>query len=192
MRQGEHARHLSEKQGFFVDGLDIEPGFVRIAQGKLPNATIAEADMCNVHLNRRYDAVVCLFSAIGYVRTVENLHRAVRCIRHHLTDGGAVIVEPWFAPDQVRSDFVFLKTGEKDEAKVCRMGRMTVDDRISRIEFEYLIGLPEGIRRASEVHELGPFTVAEMQEAFVRNGLEVEHDPKGPTGRGLYIARVAG
>ena len=71
------------------------------------------------------------------------------------------------------------------------MGRMTVEERTSRLEFEYLIGQAEGIRRASEVHELGLFTVEEMKEAFVQNGFTVEHDPKGPTGRGLYIGTVA-
>jgi len=38
---------------------------------------------------------------------------------------------------------------------------MTVEERTSRLEFEYLIGQAEGIRRASEVHELGLFTRSE-------------------------------
>ncbi len=188
---GEHARHLTQTHGFAVDGLDIEPGFARIARGKLPQATITEADMCDFHLGRRYDAVVCLFSAIGYVRTVEHLRRAIRCLREHLREDGVALVEPWLTPDRMQSGLVFLKTGEKDETKVCRMGRTTVEGRVSRIDFEYLIGQPHSIRRVSEVHELGLFTVDEMTDAFTAGGLEVKHDPEGPTGRGLYIARVA-
>ncbi len=32
------------------------------------------------------------------------------------------------------------------------------------------------------------FTVAEYLEAFAAAGLDAEHDPEGPTGRGLYTA----
>jgi hypothetical protein len=47
-----------------------------------------------------------------------------------------------------------------------------------------------GTRRASEVHELGLFTVAELLEAFRQAGLRAEYDPKGLTDRGLYVARA--
>lgn len=33
---GEHARLLTEQFGYEVDGLDLNPSFVRIARGKLP------------------------------------------------------------------------------------------------------------------------------------------------------------
>ena len=39
----EHARLLPAAHGFAVDGLDLEPAFVRIAQGKLPAAAVFEA-----------------------------------------------------------------------------------------------------------------------------------------------------
>ena len=74
---------------------------------------------------------------------------------------------------------------------MCRMSRLEVDGRISRLHFEYLIGRASGIERAAEVHELGLFTVEEMLGCFHGAGLRVEHDPKGPFDRGLYVARTA-
>ena len=41
---GEHARLLTD-QGFAVDGLDIEPAFVRIASAKNPAGRFVVADM---------------------------------------------------------------------------------------------------------------------------------------------------
>jgi hypothetical protein len=72
------------------------------------------------------------------------------------------------------------------------MSHTTLDGRMSRLQFEYLIGAPAGIRRASEVHALGLFTVDEMLEAFRLAQLAAEHDPAGLTGRGMYIAHASG
>ncbi len=75
--------------------------------------------------------------------------------------------------------------------KISRVSRSEVRDRISWIEFHYLVGESSEIRHSKEVHELGLFTEAEMMEALREAGFhEVEFDPDGLTGRGLYIARV--
>jgi len=38
---------------------------------------------------------------------------------------------------------------------------------------------------------LGLFTTPELMRAFQDAGLDAEHDPKGLTDRGLFVARVA-
>ncbi len=42
---GEHARILSETYGYCVDGIDLEPNFVEIAQSKNPGGEFTAADM---------------------------------------------------------------------------------------------------------------------------------------------------
>jgi hypothetical protein len=49
---------------------------VRIAKAKHPGGQFRRADMVAFQLRRRYDAVLCLFSSIGYVRTLANVRRA--------------------------------------------------------------------------------------------------------------------
>jgi hypothetical protein len=39
------------------------------------------------------------------------------------------------------------------------------------------------------VHELGLFTTEELLECFRQARLQATHDPKGPGGRGLFLAR---
>jgi hypothetical protein len=145
--------------------------------------------MKSFELPRKYDVVLCLFSSIGYVRTLENVTRTLERFGAHLAEDGLVLVEPWFAPGALEAGRTFLKTAEGQDVTVCRMGWTEIDDRISRLHFEYLIGRPGGIERASEIHELGLFTAEEMTECFRRAGLRAEHDPEGPYGRGLFLAR---
>ena len=82
-----------------------------------------------------------------------------------------------------------MNQAEGGGKQVVRMATITVEDRLSRLRMEYLIGSREGIQHVSETHELGLFTVAETLVAFQAAGFRVSHDPKGLTGRGLYVAR---
>jgi SAM-dependent methyltransferase len=187
---GEHARWLAA-QGFAADGLDLDPSFVRIAARKHPAGRFVEADMSDFHLPSRYDAVVCLFSSIGYVRTLERVAKTLACCREHLVPGGVVLVEPWFPPGVLDPEKRFTHTAEAQGVKVSRHSRTEIDGLLSRLRFDYEIDDNGTIRRMSEVHELGLFTTDEMMEAFRAAGLAVQHEPAGPSGRGLFIARRA-
>jgi SAM-dependent methyltransferase len=184
----EHARRLTDDFGYEVDGLDLDPVFARIARAKLPRGSVYEGDMTTFELSRRYDVVLCLFSSIGYVRTLDNVRRTLERFRAHLAEGGILLVEPWFPPGFLQPGYTSVNTAKDSEVNVARMSFMEVDDRMSRIVFEYLIGRTTGIERAREVHELGLFTTDEMTACFRDVGLDVTHDPKGLSGRGLFLA----
>jgi SAM-dependent methyltransferase len=187
---GEHARLLANA-GFIVDGLDLDAVFVRLARQKHPSGRFFEADMGTFRLPYRYDAVICLFSSIGYLRTLDRVNEALTSFREHLAPGGVVVVEPWFAPGVLEHGRVVHNTGEAGGIRVTRRSRVEVAGRLSRLHFDYEINDRSGTRRASEVHELGLFTTAELMEAFRRAGLEANYDPDGLTDRGLYVARIA-
>lgn len=186
----EHNRHLGRH--FRVDGIDINPDFVRIAREKCPEGRYAVADMTAFDLGRTYDVVACLFSSIGYVKTLDRMESALAAFRAHLAPGGIVLIEPWMTPEAWNPDGrVRMLTAETPRGSICRMNVSRVDGRLSILEFHYLIGTAAGIRHVTEVHELGLFTVRETLAAFERAGLRADHDPGGPTGRGLYIATAA-
>lgn len=189
---GEHARLLVAEHGLQVDGIDLDAALVRIAAAKVPGGRFVEADMIDFHLGRRYDAVLCLFSSIGYVRMLSNVRRALACFREHLADDGVILVEPWFAPgvlDPARTD---ERTVERPGLRVVRRSRVQVEGRMSRVLFDYEIHDAQGVRHAGEVHELGLFTTEEMLGSFAKAGLEAEHDADGLTGRGLFAATHEG
>jgi hypothetical protein len=133
---------------------------------------------------------MCLFGSIGYVHTLDRVRQAFACFPDHLTPEGIIIVEPWFAPGQLDPTRVTRQDGDANGISVSRFSRLEIDGRISRLHFDYQITDPTGTRRASEVHELGLFTPGELLGAFTDAGLHADHDPKGLTDRGLYVARL--
>jgi len=185
---GEHAKRLAA-DGFEVDGLDLNPAFVAIARAKHPVGRFHVADMTDFHVPERYDAVICLFSSIGYVRTLDRVEAALRCFREHLAPRGVIVVEPWFPPGVLDTTRTFRNSGEANGVRVERAAHNEIEGRLSRLHFDYEITDPSGTRHITEVHVLGLFTTEEMLEAFRRAGLEVEHDEKGLTGRGLFVGR---
>ena len=186
----EHELYLTDA-GFTVDGLDIDETFLRIARTKNPTCRFFLGDMSAFDLPDRYDAVICLFSSIGYLRTLDRLVTALHCFRRHLAPGGIIVVEPWFAPGVLDPARVVKNTGEGNGVRVSRISRVELEGRLSRLRFDYEITDGVDTRRAQEVHELGLFTTAELLQTFRDAGLEADYDPKGLTDRGLYIAKAA-
>jgi SAM-dependent methyltransferase len=186
---GEHARLLREHHGYDVDGVDLDPAMVRIAAAKNPAGTFSVADMTDFSLPRTYDVVTCLFSSIGYARTLPGVQSALAAFARHLAPGGFLLVEPWFEPGVLQPGRIAVQSIERDGTAVARMSHVSVDGGISRLRFEYLVGTPDGVRHASELHELGIFTRDEMLAAFAGAGLAATYDPSGLSDRGLYLAR---
>jgi SAM-dependent methyltransferase len=184
---GEHARLLGE-EGFLVDGLDVDANLLRIAREKHPAGQFHVADMSNFRLSRRYDAVVCLFSAIGYLKTLDRVALALTCFSEHLAPGGVIVVEPWFVPGALDEGRVVRNACDLNGTHIVRLGSVAVEGRLSRLRFDYEITDARGTRRTSELHELGLFSVAELTALFEAAGLRVDYDSKGLTDRGLYVA----
>ena len=185
---GEHARVLREQYRFEVDGIDLDEKFVSLAQRKNPNGNFSHADMVVYDLGKTYDVVMCLFSSIGYVKTLDRVTKALGRFKAHTNEGGLILVEPWFTPEMLKPGRIFLNTAQTEDLSVVRMGYSQVQGRISTLHFEYLIGSQGKIEHEVEKHELGLFTTDEMKRCFEEAGLEVTFDEEGISGRGLFIA----
>jgi SAM-dependent methyltransferase len=183
---GAHLAHLAGR--YEAEGVDLSADQLAVARSRLPEVPLQVADMVELDLGRRFDAVVCLFSAIGYVGTVERLNRAVAAMARHLEPGGVLIVEPWLQPDVWQDGHLSSLFVDEDDIKIARMAVSQTENGLSVMEMEHLVGTVEdGVQHFVERHELGLFTVEQNVQAFRAAGLEVEHDPDGLIGRGLYI-----
>lgn len=182
---GHHLSFL--RQYYTAQGMDISPDLLIVARQRCPDVTFYEGDMTRFDLGFQVDAVTCLFSSIGYVKTVERLGQAVRCMARHVKPGGVLLVEPWFAPDRWYPGTLHATYVDQPDLKIARMTISDLDDRVSVNEMHYLVATPQGIDYFTERHELGLFVHQEYLDAFRAAGLDVVYDPDGLTGRGLYI-----
>jgi SAM-dependent methyltransferase len=187
---GLHLEHLADH--YSVQGLDLNPELLAIARQRCPEVPFHEGDMVEIDLGQRFDVVTCLFSSIGYVRTVDRLHAAVARMAAHVRPQGIVVVEPWFTPDAFWARHLVANFHEQPDLKVAWMYVHDRRDDISVLDIHYLVGEPQGVEHFTEHHELGLFTDADYREAFAAADLRAEHDAEGLFGRGLYLAVADG
>lgn len=175
---------------YAVEGADLSPAMLAVARGKLPDVPLHEADMVAFDLGRQFDAVVCLGSSIGYVKTEPRLRRAIAALARHALAGGTVVVEPWFSPDAWEDGRLAADLVEQPGLKVARMlvsGRI---DRVSTLDIHHLVARQGGINHFVEHHELGLFAHSDYLTAFRAADLEVTYESQGLLGlpgRGVYI-----
>jgi ubiquinone/menaquinone biosynthesis C-methylase UbiE len=182
---GQHLRHLA--QHFVAEGLDLDPELLAVAQRRLPDLRFTQADMADFDLGRRFDAIVCLFSSIGYVGTRDRLQLTARNVVRHLEPGGVTLVEPWLTPDAFVPGHVHALLAEAPGLKVARMSSSELREDRWLLNFHYLVGSAAGVEHFTEEHRLGLFTTDDYLAAFRGVGLQVTYDPDGISGRGLLI-----
>lgn len=143
--------------------------------------------MLDFDLGRRFDAVTCLGSAIGYVQTSENLRRAVGRMAQHLAPGGVLVVEPFIDPERFTWGHVSGRLVETPTLKIARLTTTGEPGPIARMTFHHLVGRDGSVRYFAEEHALALFTTEQFVDAFRRAGLVASHDEEGISGRGLVV-----
>lgn len=187
---GQHLSHLS--RDYDVEGLDIDGQLLSRARQRCPGVPFHEANMVDFDLGRRFDVVTCLFSAIGYVQTVPRMRQALATMARHLEPGGLLVVEPWFRPDTYWTDTITANHVEQPDLKICWMYTSKREEDVSVLDVHYVVGTPERVEHFSEQHRIGLFTTEQHLAALRDVGLDVEFDPEGPRGRGLYVGGAPG
>lgn len=188
---GGHLRHL--RDAFEVTGVDLDPGMLDQARLRLPGIRLVEGDMTDLDLGHKFDAVVCLFSSIGYLKDTDQLDSAVGSMADHLNPGGVLVVDGWVRPDAWISDgHASVDVAEDDETKVARVTRSGRDGMRTHLEMHYLIATRQRIEHLVENHELTLFAPESYEAAFRRAGMTTEVVPSPMPGRDRYVASRSG
>jgi ubiquinone/menaquinone biosynthesis C-methylase UbiE len=182
---GKHLQHL--QQHYQVAGLDISPELLAMARENCPDVPFYQADMVDFALDRNFDVIICLFSAIAYVKTLDRLYEAIATMSRHLQPGGLLIVEPWVSPEKYWRNHIVANFVNQPDLKISWMYHHEIEDQVSVFNINYLVGTPQGVDHFTERHEMGLFTHEQYLKAFQKAGLEVEYDTEGLFGRGMYV-----
>ncbi len=182
---GKHIENLNKY--YEAEGLDLSEDLLNIAKERCPGNVFYLDNMINFNLDKKYDVITCLFSSIAYVKTQEHLYQTIQNMSHHLKPGGIIIIEPWFSKKNFWSNIITANHYDSDDLKITWMYTSKIENELSILEINYLIGTTEKVIYFKERHELGLFDDFQYREALKDAGLKISYDNEGLFGRGMYI-----
>ena len=175
---------------YLPEGLDRDPEMLALAHRRLHDVPLHVGDVRDFALERRYDAVLCLFGMIGYMETPADLARAIGRMAEHLVPGGVLLLEPWLSPELAQDGHLKADSVRRGSLVVGRMNYTRVVGNRTLLDVHYLIGDEQGVRHVQDMRALTLFTDAEYRAAFTQAGFDaVELEAYGPQGRGLYVVQ---
>jgi ubiquinone/menaquinone biosynthesis C-methylase UbiE len=184
---GKHLEYL--KDDFSCTGCDVNTEMLDIAKENINGVSFFQADMITLALNKKFDAIISLFSSIGHVKTYDNLEQTIQNFSRHLRRGGVVIIEPWLTKSTYDTGRPGMTTYDAEDIKIARLNTTKIESDLSILEFYYLIAeRDKDVVYFSEKHELGLFEIDKFLEYMTNSGLKAEFLEDGlMKGRGLYI-----
>ena len=186
---GIHLKLLSSH--FQVSGFDLNEGMLGVARGRLPEARLWRADMAAFSVDEPQDAIVSLFSSIGYLTDEASLQAAAACFYAALRPGGLLVVEPWLTPEQWREGLPSLQTYDSPSLKLARGTVGSREGDLSVMDMHWLVvqqGRP--VEHFVDRHRLWLCPRSQMAAIFEGAGFEVDYlEPGLPKGRGLFVGR---
>jgi SAM-dependent methyltransferase len=189
---GRHLEYLSRRHP--TVGVDSSREMLRFARRRLPGVRLVPGDMRTFRLDRRFDVVSCLFSAIGHLRTEEDVRKTFANFARHLNPGGVTIVEPWIRPSGFRPGMIHLRMHEGPDATVVRCAFSSRRANHSVIDYHFLIGKTGHGIQHYEVRDVGLLLSPEKLLRLMRwAGLRPYFIARGlMPGRGLLVAVKVG
>jgi len=141
-----------------------------------------------------FDAMVCLYGSIGFVKTVDNLRASMKRIAAHLRPNGLALITPWSTVEEFQ-DLLVVDAIDRPDWKIARMEQVRLKEpKIVEVTFHHLLGKNHGVTYHQQSMEIGLFSREEYLSAMADAGLNVVEEYKGTDVRGgAYIGkRVAG
>jgi SAM-dependent methyltransferase len=171
-----------------VAGLDASADMLALAQRRSPGSTLVQADMRTFSLERRFDAVVCLFSGIGYLLTIDDLHQAVAAMANHLNQDGVLMIEGWVEPDYWLGSRVHSESANSADVAVARVVRSHRDGELCELSMRYTAAYTDRIVTIDEAHTMRLSHPDEFRNAYEAAGLTFDRLPHMlRPGRACYL-----
>ncbi|MEO6694895.1 MAG: class I SAM-dependent methyltransferase, partial [Ignavibacteria bacterium] len=148
-------KHIENLRSFYsAEGLDLNDELLVFARQRCPENIFHSGNIISFDLKKKFDVVSCLFSSIAYVRTLENLNKSIQCMSEHLNKGGLLIIEPWFSKETYWTDKLTINNYDSDDLKITWMYVSKIENELSILDINYLVGTKEEVSYFKERHEL--------------------------------------
>jgi len=173
---GLHDKELTLR-GYDITGLDLSKEMIDIAKERNPEMKFVVGDMSNFELNEKFDAIICMFSALGYLTENRQLERFFDCVKKHLKPEGLLIIDCWNGLGVMRElPLSREKSVEIDNLKIIRKSFPDLDakNHISNVKFKVKI-FENGnlIKEYEENHKVRFFFPKELEKYMDDEGFEL-------------------
>ncbi len=167
---GRHAKIL--KDTFDVQGVDINPEMLKIASEKLPEIDFIEGDMKKLNLDKKFDVVICMFSAMNYNTTLKEFKGTLENFHRHLNEGGVLIFDYGINKENWIEGLVSVDTVVDNNLKLARICQSQLEDGIFNANFLFLIKEKGKLDFDIDQHKLGVFGIEEVIDSMSETGFE--------------------
>ena len=183
---GEHDKYL--KEYYSVTGIDMSEQMLEIARRKNKKINYVKGNMMRFNLNKKFDVVICLFSAIGHLLTYENLNKTLRCFSRHLKKGGVAIIEPFVSPKAFTTGTPHSLYINEPNLKLVRMNVSKRKNGIALLDFHFLIADKKEVKYYLEKEKLALYEEKKVLQLMKNNGFKSRFTNNGlMKNRGIFI-----
>ena len=177
--------HMAEliKRGYQLTGLDLSPEMIELAKKRNSQAEFHIADMSNFSLYKKYDVIICMFSALGYLTKNEQLESFFQSCKNHLNKDGLLILDVWnglgvMQELPTRREKIAELT--KENLKIIRTSYPTLDvkNHVNHVKFVvkiFEISSGRLITEYEENHTVRFFFPLELKKYLTDAGFELLH-----------------
>ena len=183
---GKHIEHF--KVYYDVTGLDLSEEMLKIARANIGGVEFIQSDMVQMNLEKQFDIITCLFGSFNYLHTRSDREKTVKAFSNHLKKGGIVVIEPMFTEETLILGHLGFNTVDEPDAKIARMNLTRREGDLVFIDFQFLVGTPDGISHYTEPSPMSVFSHNEIITIMEDNGFQVTHEKSEFTkGAGLFV-----
>jgi len=169
---GNHAIPLAHS-GYQITGVDRSSEMLKHAKAKLHSQTsrsqfqpqFLKGDLRSLKLHQQFDAVLMMFSVLGYQITNKDVLAALRTVRGHLRPGGLFVCDVWYGPAvlSIRPSGR-IKIFPTLDGKIIRAASATLDVYNHTAEVRYQTWSIKGQHIVGETEETHPMRFFFPQE----------------------------
>jgi len=185
---GGHMPYWRER--FLATGLDLSREMLSHAVRKFPGIEFHQGNMIDFIIDRKFDALVCLYGSIGFVRTLENLKKALENFSAHMKDGAVFCLTPWSTTEEFKPRIV-VDSVKHSHVNIARLENVRLKaPGLIEVDFHHLIGRDSVVTYHQYSMEIGLFSRNHYTDAIAEAGLELLDYYQGEdVPMGIFTAR---
>ena len=175
---GLHDKEFSER-GYKITGLDLSEDMIEIAKERNPSSEFVVGDMSNFSLNKKFDAIITMFSAMGYLTENNQIANFFDSVKKHINRGGLLIIDVWNGLGVMHElPTSREKTAQIGNLKITRKSFPILDvkNHVNRVKFNVKVFDRENlIDDYDENHKVRFFFPQELGKYMEDAGFELIH-----------------